>query len=195
MTTPPFRAEILRSFVKESGDRFVTAVHFLSSGGRSCLLYFTTDSPPVSSRAEAAGRSNKNLPLRGEKFALGGHKSRGQFHSGTAHGLLRSSVLRRMIPIGKSQASRVILLVWFCLQTRICCFGAVIGPASGALDDQYIFAPAGMWSSSIKRCSFSSPSSWCTAEISIPQDSMPIMGLGGRLVMAKRVFPTSSSGS
>ncbi len=61
--------------------------------------------------------------------------------------------------------------------------------------NQYIFAPAGMWLSSIRRCSFSSPSSWWTAEISIPQDSMPIMGLGGRLVMATQVLPTSSSGS
>ena len=33
------------------------------------------------------------------------------------------------------------------------------------------------------------------AEISIPQESMPIMGRGGRLVMATQVLPTSSSGS
>ena len=35
----------------------------------------------------------------------------------------------------------------------------------------------------------------CTAEISIPQESMPIIFLGGRLVMAMQVLPTSSSGS
>ena len=29
----------------------------------------------------------------------------------------------------------------------------------------------------------------------MPQESMPIMGLGGRFVMATHVFPTNSSGS
>lgn len=60
---------------------------------------------------------------------------------------------------------------------------------------QYSFAPAGMWGSTIRRWSLSSPSSWCTAEISMPQESMPIIGRGGRLVIAMQVFPTSSSGS
>ena len=65
----------------------------------------------------------------------------------------------------------------------------------GAWVSQYIFAPAGMWGSSMRRWSFSAPSSWWTALISIPQESMPIMGLGGRFVMATHVLPTSSSGS
>ena len=34
-----------------------------------------------------------------------------------------------------------------------------------------------------------------TAESNMPQDSMPIMGRGGRFVIAIRVFPISSSGS
>ena len=37
-------------------------------------------------------------------------------------------------------------------------------------DDQQSFAPAGMASSTISRCSFSSPFSVWTAEMSIPQD-------------------------
>ena len=61
--------------------------------------------------------------------------------------------------------------------------------------NQYSFAPAGMWGSTISRCSFSSPFSWWTAEISMPQESMPIIGLGGRFTMAMQVLPTSSSGS
>ena len=61
--------------------------------------------------------------------------------------------------------------------------------------NQYSFAPAGIWGSTISRCSFSSPSSLWTADSSIPQDSMPIIGLGGRLVMAIRVLPISCSGS
>ena len=65
----------------------------------------------------------------------------------------------------------------------------------GAWVSQYIFAPAGMCGSSMRRWSFSTPSSWWTAEISIPQESMPIMGRGGRFVMATQVLPTSSSGS
>ena len=65
----------------------------------------------------------------------------------------------------------------------------------GAWVSQYIFAPAGMWGSSMRRWSFSTPSSWWTALISMPQESMPIMGLGGRFTMATHVFPTNSSGS
>ena len=61
--------------------------------------------------------------------------------------------------------------------------------------NQYSLAPAGMWSSTIKRCSRSSPASVWSALISMPQDSMPIIALGGRLVMAIHVLPTSSSGS
>ena len=57
------------------------------------------------------------------------------------------------------------------------------------------FAPAGICSSTMMRCSFSSPSSVCTALSSIPQDSMPIIGLGGRLTIATRVLPINSSGS
>ena len=60
---------------------------------------------------------------------------------------------------------------------------------------QYSFAPAGMWRSTMRRWSFSSPSSVWTAEISMPQDSMPIMGRGGRFRMAMQVLPMSSSGS
>ena len=67
--------------------------------------------------------------------------------------------------------------------------------AGNAASDQYSFAPAGIWGSTISRCSFSSPFSWWTAEISMPQESMPIIALGGRLVMAMQVLPTSSSGS
>ena len=63
------------------------------------------------------------------------------------------------------------------------------------LQNQYSFAPAGMWGSTIRRCSFSSSPSLWMADSSMPQDSMPIMGLGGKLVMAMQVFPTSSSGS
>ena len=60
---------------------------------------------------------------------------------------------------------------------------------------QYSFAPAGMWSSRMMRLRRSSPSSLCSAEIIMPQESMPIIFLGGRLVMASRVLPTSVSGS
>ena len=60
--------------------------------------------------------------------------------------------------------------------------------------NQHSFAPAGMASLTISRFSFSSPLSVWTAEISMPQDSRPIIFLGGRLVMATRVLPTSSSG-
>ena len=60
---------------------------------------------------------------------------------------------------------------------------------------QYSFAPAGILSSTISRFSPSRPFSSCTAEISIPSESMPIIFLGGRFTMAMAVFPTSSSGS
>ena len=60
---------------------------------------------------------------------------------------------------------------------------------------QYSLAPAGMWSSTIRQWSFSTPASWCTAEMIMPQESIPIILRGGRLVMAIRVLPTSSSGS
>ena len=59
---------------------------------------------------------------------------------------------------------------------------------------QHSFAPAGMASSIISRFSFSSPFSVWTAEISMPQDSRPIIFLGGRLVMATKVLPIRSSG-
>ena len=53
---------------------------------------------------------------------------------------------------------------------------------------QYIFAPAGMLSSSMMRFRRSSPSSWCTAEISIPQESMPIIWRGGLLVCVFAIY-------
>ena len=62
------------------------------------------------------------------------------------------------------------------------------------LPSQQSFAPAGMASSTISRCSFSSPFSLWTAEISIPQDWRPIILRGGRLIIATSVLPTSSSG-
>ena len=70
-----------------------------------------------------------------------------------------------------------------------------LAPASQDRPAQYSLAPAGMWSSTIRQWSFSTPSSWCTAEMIMPQESMPIILRGGRLVMAMRVLPTSSSGS
>ena len=60
---------------------------------------------------------------------------------------------------------------------------------------QQSLAPAGMESSSSSRCSFSSPFSLCTAEMSMPQEGMPIIFRGGRFKMATAVLPTSSSGS
>ena len=60
---------------------------------------------------------------------------------------------------------------------------------------QHILAPAGILSSSMTRWSFFSPFSVWTAEMSIPQLSWPIIFRGGRLTMASRVLPTSSSGS
>ena len=66
------------------------------------------------------------------------------------------------------------------------------GPADGV---QQSFAPAGMASSIMRRCSFSSPFSLWTAEMSMPQDSRPIIFLGGRLTIAASVLPTSCSGS
>lgn len=60
---------------------------------------------------------------------------------------------------------------------------------------QYSFAPAGIRPSTISRLRPSCPSTSCTAEISMPQESMPIIFLGGRFVIAMQVLPTSSSGS
>ena len=59
---------------------------------------------------------------------------------------------------------------------------------------QHIFAPAGILSSIISRFRRSSPFSVWTAEMSMPLDSSPIIFRGGRLTMATRVLPTSSSG-
>ena len=59
---------------------------------------------------------------------------------------------------------------------------------------QHSLAPAGIASSTITRWSFSSPCSVWTAERSMPQLSCPIILRGGRLIMATRVLPTSSSG-
>ena len=61
--------------------------------------------------------------------------------------------------------------------------------------NQYSFAPAGIRSSTIKRLRPSLPFSSCTAEISIPSESMSIILRGGRFTMAIAVFPTKSSGS
>ncbi len=60
--------------------------------------------------------------------------------------------------------------------------------------DQQSFAPAGMASSTMIRCSFSSPFSVWTAERSMPQLSWPIIFRGGRFTMATSVLPISSSG-
>ena len=60
---------------------------------------------------------------------------------------------------------------------------------------QHSFAPAGTLSSMSIRCSFSSPFSLWTAEISIPQLGMPIILRGGRFRMAMAVLPIRSSGS
>lgn len=60
---------------------------------------------------------------------------------------------------------------------------------------QYSFDPAGIWSSTMSRCRSSLPSFWLTALMTMPQLSMPIILRGGRLVMAIRVLPMSSSGS
>ena len=60
---------------------------------------------------------------------------------------------------------------------------------------QQSLAPAGMESSSSSRCSFSSPFSLCTAEMSMPQEGMPIIFRVGRFKMATAVLPTRSSGS
>ena len=61
--------------------------------------------------------------------------------------------------------------------------------------NQYNFAPAGIRSSTISRFSPSLPSTRWVAEIIIPQESIPIIFLGGRFTIAIKVFPTSSSGS
>lgn len=60
---------------------------------------------------------------------------------------------------------------------------------------QQSLAPAGMASSTMMRWSFSSPFSVWTAESSMPQLSWPIILRGGRLTMATKVLPMSSSGS
>ena len=60
---------------------------------------------------------------------------------------------------------------------------------------QHSLAPAGTLSSISIRCSFSSPFSLCTAEISIPQEGIPIIFRGGRFRMAMAVLPISCSGS
>ena len=60
---------------------------------------------------------------------------------------------------------------------------------------QHSLAPAGTLSSISIRCSFSSPFSLCTAEISMPQEGMPIIFRGGRFRMAMAVLPISCSGS
>ena len=60
--------------------------------------------------------------------------------------------------------------------------------------NQQSFAPAGMASSSMMRFSLSSPFSVWTADRSIPQDSRPIIFLGGRFTMATNVLPMRSSG-
>ena len=60
---------------------------------------------------------------------------------------------------------------------------------------QQSLAPAGMESSSSRRCSFSSPFSLWTAEISMPLLGMPIILRGGRFRMATAVLPMRSSGS
>lgn len=60
---------------------------------------------------------------------------------------------------------------------------------------QYSLDPAGMWSSTMRRCRSSLPSFWLTALMTMPQLSMLIILRGGRLVMAIRVLPMSSSGS
>lgn len=60
---------------------------------------------------------------------------------------------------------------------------------------QHSLAPAGTLSSISIRCSFSSPFSLCTAEISMPQEGIPIIFRGGRFRMAMAVLPISCSGS
>ena len=67
-------------------------------------------------------------------------------------------------------------------------------PNSYSRKTQHIFAPAGILSSIISRFRRSSPFSVWTAEMSMPLDSSPIIFRGGRLTMATRVLPTSSSG-
>ena len=60
---------------------------------------------------------------------------------------------------------------------------------------QHSLAPAGTLSSISIRCNFSSPFSLCTAEISMPQEGIPIIFRGGRFRMAMAVLPISCSGS
>ena len=67
-------------------------------------------------------------------------------------------------------------------------------PNSYSRKTQHILAPAGILSSIISRFRRSSPFSVWTAEMSMPLDSSPIIFRGGRLTMATRVLPTSSSG-
>lgn len=71
----------------------------------------------------------------------------------------------------------------------------VDSPPQGAIRFQQSFAPAGMLSSTSSRCSFSSPFSVWTAEISMPQESWPIIFRGGRFRMATAVLPMRSAGS
>ena len=68
-------------------------------------------------------------------------------------------------------------------------------PMGGPVRYQQSFAPAGMASFSMRRFSFSSPFSLWTADRSMPHDSWPIIFLGGRLITAASVLPTSASGS
>ena len=68
-------------------------------------------------------------------------------------------------------------------------------PIGGPVRYQQSFAPAGMASFSMRRFSFSSPFSLWTADRSMPHDSWPIIFLGGRLMIAASVLPTSVSGS
>ena len=79
--------------------------------------------------------------------------------------------------------------------TEFACLGGLSAGLLAVLHPQYSFAPAGMWGSTIRRWRRSSPSSWWTAEISIPSESMPIILRGGRFVMAIQVLPTRVSGS
>ena len=121
--------------------------------------------------AEIRGMSAETLLGRGEGRRAGG--------DGSPHHGERQAPVPHFLTTGQKR-------------TRTPCVQVLFIVVS---DAQHSLAPAGTLSSMSIRCSFSSPCSRWTAEISMPQLGMPIILRGGRFRMAMAVLPMSCSGS
>ncbi len=201
------------ALVKGAGERRLGAPERCSSGAvPGGVLVNLSRTPGEAQRSGFAGK--RRSKGAGVVFAVRRKRRQADFATTSRHGQSRSPPAGGEIPCAprdgapgrralrskrkpgrrRNTVSHKVLLPTFLSRKTGGRRPYGLRPNSYSRKTQHILAPAGILSSIISRFKRSSPFSVWTAEMSMPLDSSPIIFRGGRLTMATRVLPTSSSG-